>query len=447
MKRILLLVACLVTLAACTSETALPDPTGKGSVRMINAIPGSPAVRFLIEELFLQSVAYKVSSAPATYDDFEYRFNFEIAVPGETEFTRIASRTLKVEADREHVFMLTGNINNPTITVWDGDIRAFDDADTVLEVRFSHGSTSLGDIDVYLDPAGATLGDNPPAASLAFGEIADPMDYEAGEYVLTVTAANDINTVHFVGQATDLLARTAHIVTVFDGDANDTSAVAVRSMRAAGNPLIFRDTMNPPKVRFIHASFDTEAVDIYDDEQLTSLVAPNVVFGSATDDLDTTTENRTYYFTPAGSTAQILFEQEILPPAAATFLHVYILGNDGASVAIRQVPDRAPTSTSAKLAILHGAANYPFVDVYLVERGADVTAEGLLFPDAVPYAIPIPAVQLVEGSYDLYLTDADTLDPVSAALPLDLVNGGVVDLISVDTVDPAVVELIEIPIP
>ena len=447
MKRTLLLVACLVTLTACTSETSLPDPTGKGAVRMVNAIPGSPPVRFLIEELLLEGVVYQDSSSPAPYDDFEYRFNFEIAVPGETEFTRIGSRVLQVRADREHVFLLSGDVNNPDIRIWTADSRTFDDTDTVFQVQFSHGSTALGAIDVYFDPIGTTLGDNAPAASLAFGEIADPIDYEAGEYVLTVTAANDINTVHFAAQGTDLLAQFAHIVTIFDGDANDTGTVAVTSMTSVGNPFVFADTTVPPQVRFIHTSFDTEAVDVYDDEQLTSLVAPNVTFRSATADLDTTTEGRTYYFTPAGSTAQILFEQDISAPEAATFSHIYIVGDDGASGATRQVPDRAPTSTSAKLRIFHGAANYGFFDVYLVEPGADVTDDDLPILVSVAYALPSPIVQLVGGSYDLYLTDAGTRDTISAPLPLDLADGDIVDLIAVDTVDTAVVELVNIPVP
>ena len=93
MKHKTYLLACLAALfaTACTSESALPDPTGKGSVRAINAIPGSPSINFRIEERTLANLAYQESSAPAQYDDFEYVFNFNVDVPGESVSQRIAT--------------------------------------------------------------------------------------------------------------------------------------------------------------------------------------------------------------------------------------------------------------------------------------------------------------------------------------------------------------------
>jgi hypothetical protein len=97
MKRILLLLAGIGTLllGACTNDSALPNPTGKGAIRAINAIKGSPEVAFLIEERTLGGIGYKESSAPAEYDDFSYNFNFDIVYPGERSTTRVAT-------DRRH---------------------------------------------------------------------------------------------------------------------------------------------------------------------------------------------------------------------------------------------------------------------------------------------------------------------------------------------------------
>ena len=71
MKRTFLPLACIGTLllAACTSDSNLPNPTGTGAVRAINAIHGSPEVRFLIEERPLGGVRYATSTAPNRYDD------------------------------------------------------------------------------------------------------------------------------------------------------------------------------------------------------------------------------------------------------------------------------------------------------------------------------------------------------------------------------------------
>ncbi|MDJ0710534.1 MAG: DUF4397 domain-containing protein [Woeseiaceae bacterium] len=447
MKRILLLIACSATLAACGSDSELPNPTGKGAVRMINAMPGSPPVRFLIEERADALVNYKGISTPEQYDDFSYTFNFEVGLPGESQFTRFASSTIAVEKDREHMFMLSGNIDNPVITFWDGDIRAFNDGDTVLEARFSHASATLGDIDVYFDPPGTVLGTNPPAATLAFGEISNPADFAAGEYVLTVTDANDPGTVHFATSGNDLLAQFAHVVTVFDGDANDTGTVAVRTMTSVGNPLTFNDVTNPAALRFINTAFETQAVDIYRDDQLTDLVAANVTFGGTTAYLDAPTETTTYYFTPAGNTAQIIFEQEYTAQAPATYANIFIAGRAAGELAIRLVPDRAPYSSSARMSIFHGATNNSSFNAYLVERGEEFTDQiGAIMVD-VRFLASSPVVDLVPGSYDLYLRDRTTLEVISPALPVDLVAGEVVELIAVDTADTAVIETIDITLP
>ena len=264
---------------------------------------------------------------------------------------------------------------------------------------------------------------------------------------MTVTAANDLNTVHFTSRDTDLLEQFSHVITVFDADANDTGTVAVRSTTSIGSELIFGDISDPPKVRFIHAAFEVGAVDIYDDDQLTNLVAANVPFRGATADLDSVTESKTYYFTPAGSTAQILFEQQIPALFPGTFSHVYIVGGAASTIALRLVPDRAPITTSARLAVYHGATNFSLFDAYLVERGGELTNQiGAIMID-VGFSTRSPVVELLEGSYDLYLTRDGTREAITAAYPIDLVNGGVIDLIAVDTVDPDVIELVDVAVP
>ena len=80
MKRTFTSVACIAALAltACTGDSSFPVATGEGTIRGINAIPGSPTVTFRIEERSLGGLTYKNSSSPATFDNFSYNFNFEI---------------------------------------------------------------------------------------------------------------------------------------------------------------------------------------------------------------------------------------------------------------------------------------------------------------------------------------------------------------------------------
>ncbi len=448
MKRIFLLLTCLgaLFLSACDGESKLPTPTGKGAVRAINAIPGSPEFVFLIEERPLGALRYKQSSNSPRYDDFSYSFNFDIRYPGDATPTRVASEVLKVERNREHIFLLTGDITAPTITVWNGDIREWVEGDTVFEARFSHGSASLGEIDVYFDAAGTVLGTNAPVATLSLGEIGGTADYEAGPYVMTVTAAGDLDTVYYTSSETDLLPQFAHVVTVFDGDGNNTAPVAVRSMTAVGNPLLMPDANYPPETRFIHSAYTLETVDIYNDDLLTNLFAEDLPFGVATLDLETTLEIENYFFTPADSQATVLFDYQTNSQNPGSFTHIYLIGDTDDWSADRFTTDRSTSSISVKLRLFHAAMNNTPFDVYLKERGVPISEDDLPLL-AAAYTNRSGVIELEEGSYDIYVTERNTKTEISAPYQIDVALGDIVDLIAVDTVDPAIVELIEVPVP
>lgn len=449
MRRIFLVVTCIgaLFLSGCGGDSKLPTKTGKGAIRTLNAIPDSPEVAFLIEERPIGTVKYKESTGPERYDDLDYSFNFEIRYPGDTTNTRVATQAHKVERDRDHIFVLTGDINAPTITVWNGDIREFDAAETVFEARFSHSSVSLDDvdIDVYVDEPGIVLGTNPPVATLSFGEIGDAADFEEGAYVITVTTAGDLNTVHYTSYETSLLPRFAHVFTVFDGDENDTAPFTVRTMTSVGNPLLMPDARHPPETRFIHAAYTLETVDVYDDELLTNLIAEDVQFKAATQDLEASQVDTVYYFTPADSQATILFDRVTGAQNPGTHAHIYLIGATDGWSGKRLVPDRAASSISVRLRIFSGARSYSPFDVYVKARGEPLTDDdGPTFP--ATYSFFSPIAELPAGSYDIYLTVLGTKTEIAAPYPIDVSLGDIVDLIAVDTVDPAVIELIDVPV-
>ena len=100
MTRFLLAIIAAATIAGCGGKSSLPEASGDGVIRMINAIPTSPEIGFLIEERALGSVVYKTSSSPERWDDLTYTFNFEISRPLVGN-TRIASQSLDVVREVE----------------------------------------------------------------------------------------------------------------------------------------------------------------------------------------------------------------------------------------------------------------------------------------------------------------------------------------------------------
>ena len=151
---ILLAAAAALLAAGCGGDPNLPEATGKGNVRAINAIPTSSDIVFLIEAFDLGSIDYQGATAPDPYDDLSYTFNFEAFYAGDSARRLVASRDVDIVADRDYTFLLTGTLANPSITLLDTEQRSFNDTDTVFAARFAHTSAALGALDYYFaDPA------------------------------------------------------------------------------------------------------------------------------------------------------------------------------------------------------------------------------------------------------------------------------------------------------
>ena len=450
MKRILLILACTGTLflAACTGESKLPNPTGEGAIRAINAIPGSPNVAFKIEERTLNEIGYKDSSTPTLYDDFEYNFNFDVDIPGEDDPRRIASVTQKIDANREYVFALTGSLGSPTVTTWSNDLRDWVESDTVFEARFAHLSVSLGNIDVYFDdPA------NPPSASnlvatLSPGQIMDIADFEEGSYAITITVAGDPNRVP-VYSSSDLnfAAQTSHVISIFDGNENDLSPYVLSTTTSTGQTSRLADPSFGTTIRIIHGARTLQSVDVYDDETLTSLVTSDLAFGNASADLLTSSAEKTFYFTPAGSVATTLFSEVLgaAPPGAPSEL--YLIGTTDLWEGINLAQDRSSVSTIAKLTIYHAAFENQTFDIYVKDRGEALVDDDIASLFGVLFSSPSATLQLAAGSFDIYLTETGTKTVLAGPYPLDTALGDVVFLLAVDAVDPTQVELRDISLP
>lgn len=450
MKRNFIFLACASTLflASCGSDSKLPNPTGKGTVRAIHAIPDAADVFFKIEERSLGGINYKQSSLPARYDDFEYNFNFDIFVPEQSDPRRIATVTQKIDANREYVFALTGSVDNPTVTTWVTDLRQWSGTETAFEARFAHLSVSLGDVDVYFDdPA------NPPSAAnlvttLSPGSIMEIADFEEGTYVVTITTAGDPNrTPVYTSEELDYNARTSHVISIFDGNANDTAPYILATMTTSGVFVRLPDASFPPSIRFVHGAQTLPAVDVYDDELLTSQVTAGVVFGTTTPDLAGSADPTTYYFTPEGSTATTLFSADVSSPLPGSRGDLYLVGDTDAWSGLYFSQNRASVSTGARISIVNASLNNPSFDLYIKDRDDPLTEEDVPVLLRIGLGLSSPPVQRLTGSYDIYLTGPGTKNEFAGPYPVDVTLGDVVFLLAVDNVDPATIDIRDVSVP
>jgi len=450
MKRILLLAifVAAVSLGACAKESKLPTATGEGSVRAINAIPTSPPFIFRIEETVIATVDYKASSSIARYDDLDYTFNFEVSLAVGQDPARVANQHIDVVANRDYTFIISGALAAPDITLLERDIREWSGSETVFEAQFGHSATSLGDIDIYfLDPTIA------PAlglqfGTLAFGEIIPGADFEEGEYVLTITSAGDdpadVSKILFQTDPFTVLAQTESLINVFDGTANDFSALAVRRINLAqSGATLLIDNRSEPTRRFFHASMNMGAVDIYIDDPLTTPFVTDHAFADITDDLELPAGDLPLTYTTAGTMGSILIDDDVTI-ISGTHNYIYAVENSvGDDVLIRYFPDRRPIETMARLSIINTTTSNAEVDVYIVDRDEPLD-DALPLLNGLPLGREPLQLPISPMSYDIYVTvpDDKTLPALAGPIPYDPVLGDVHDVIIYENVDPNVVDFV-----
>jgi hypothetical protein len=434
-------------LGACGGGSQLPVASGKASITAINAIYGSPEINFLIEQRPIAQVAYKSTTATVSYDDLPYTFNFDIFFAGDTAVTRLASQDIDFVAGQHYTILASGTVTAPVLTVWDVPERTFTDTETVFQARFSHTSNSLSatTIDVYfsLDGAAPVLGDE--VATLNFGELSAALDFEAGDYVVTITSSGDPADILFTSSPGAVLARTDMVITPFDGDANDTSSMIVRGLGVLGGAVSFNDPLATSTIQFLHTAREMATTDVYDDAALTSQILAGHAYRDLTPDAPIAAGVYDYFYTPANDTAAVLLSTNLTIIDGLHF-RVTAVGTGGVYSVTSTLQNRRSIDTAAKLLYFPSSTNYDFTNLYLVEAGTTIDGQ-TPFRAGLASRAPGPALEIAPGSYDVYITEFQDTVILAGPFPLDLVRGDVVDMVVFDTDVTEVLDIVVYPLP
>ena len=439
----LAVIALLVT--ACTGETSLPVASGDADVRMINAIPTSPSLSFLIEERPIGTADYKGVSSPVTYDNLKYTFNIEAFLAGDATRSRLASMELDVINDFDYTFLVSGPLATPTLTLWETARREWAGTETVFQARFAHTAESLGPIDVYFQAPGIAPAAGLEAGTLAFTEVLPAFDYPAGDYVLIFTTAGDPNDILFTSNTVTPALQTGFLVSIFDADANDLGSVAVRLFGDSGGSTNLPDVNSTPTIRLFHATPNLETADIYTDELVTEQLLSDHAFRDVTGDLPLAAGSYTFTYTSAGNVGSILFEGDVAIQQGNHYDY-YVVGEAGALLGIQEIPDRRSVETLVKFSFLHTATNHDSVDLYIVTAGTDIAS---VLPRIANLTIGSSSagLSLQAGDFELYLTPRAEKTVLAGPIAFSPQVGDIANFISYDNVDPAIADVVMIPPP
>ena len=441
MKRFAILIPLITALAlsAC-GESSLPVATGKASMRSINGVQTSPEVAFLIEERTIGIASYRQATAQTRFDDLAYNFNFDVRYAGEIGLVRVASVFVDIIKDLDYIFVLTGTLADPSILTWETVVREFTGTETVFEARFTHTSDSLGSVDYFFAAPGVDPVAGEEAGTLVFGEVLPSIDFEAGEYVLTITSSGMPDQVLFESRTTTFSAAAPYIITSFDGGGN-TFAPIIGQAYASGagsGSIAMPDVNYPPTLDIVNGSLAIDTVDIYEDELLTSQIVADHAYQDVTDELEFSIGDNSFLYTPTTLLSPVLIDDVVALFSGIRGRFVAYGPLDALQI-LSYVPDRQSVETHAKLHLFNAAINYAFLNVYVVD--ADTTIEGE-FPARPLFQTGAAgeAIALDKGSYDIYFTSFDSLEILAGPTRIDVQLGDVLGGIVFDTVDPAVLE-------
>ena len=234
-------------------------------------------------------------------------------------------------------------------------------------------------------------------------------------------------------------ARISYVQAIFDADASITGNISVRSISTLGLSSELPDANTMPTLRTLHAAFGTENIDIYRDNDFTTAIFSNLAFGETTLDLEVPDGAVDYTYTAVGNPGAIINDLNQLIPAGRR-VSAFLIGLQGGESRITLTDDRRSVETHAKLRLIQAAANFDTLDLYLVDAGTDIAdvnplAANLTFAFVSDFGPTIP------GNYDLILTLPGEKTLIAGPIPLDLVNGDVVELLIIDTVDPMIADV------
>jgi len=433
------MVVAALLLSAC-AETQRPAATGKGSVRGINAMVDGPQLLFLAEERSLGSFNFRGTIGFREWDDLEYTFNFDFLPPGTSASVRVASQFIDVVADTQYTIALTGSVDNPSLLVWEEPRREWSGAETVFEADFVHLSPLTGQVDVYYALEGTAPVAGNEIGTLSYGERLPYREFPEGDYELTLTAPGDPSTILYAGTATRQALARRVTVALFDPDRSVTAPVNVNVILPDGATQTPADRNSPARLRMLNTLVAGGDIDGYFDGNFGSAVFPGVGFAELSSYTNVGGTSTMLTVTEAGSPANVLAESELQTinntwRTAAVYL-------DGGETKIAQyINDGRTVSEYPQIRVTDFSENVDSLDIYELEAGTVIDA-------TVPPTFAAAAVGLSTGYFpsdasmrEITITARGEKTPIATPLALDLVDGQIVDLVIVDTADPAVVEL------
>lgn len=306
-----------------------------------------------------------------------------------------------------------------------------------------HAAEGAPPVDVYVTPFGADLGASAPVTGagtpLAFREYTPRLEVLAGDYQIRITPANTPGTVVYDSGEISLAAGADLLIAAIDNVGLGDSAVQLVVLDGTAATTLY-DVGTGAGVLALHLSPDAPAVDILADIDATAedealKLAENVSFGEycVIDDIPAPVDFTLSVVANADNSVvalQFPYSSEV-DGATAAIVSGFLSSGAPAITALPLAVDFRSILTEAKIRLTHASPSTPDVDIYLLPEGGDIDMSEPAFED-VPFGADTGVLSIATGTYDVYVTAADSKVPAIAATGVEFFGGEVWDIIARD---------------
>lgn len=435
-----LVIAGTVVLAGCfdSSSTSFDE----SNVRVIHASPNAPAVNVTVDDDEVVEGADYKEVALLDQDTGTYSLGIDAVLPDGAD-TVLGPLDLNVEDDTRYEVIAIGSVGADEEGTLDTLVFDYPDetfeSDTDARFRVAHLAEAAGEVEVYLSAPEdeVNIGMTAPSVSLAYTELADPIEVPGGDYRIQVTAAGDDDVVFDSGAISlnagdDLLLGAVTNTGVNVDDSRPISLMVIDGDEVTN----VYDVAQQAGIRVVHNSAGADTpVDVYLDGELSPI--DGLPFG---DVLPVQSGPDRYVALPAdtyevqvtaaeGSIEDAFIETdlELVNGQGYTIMAVGMLDDIEAQVL---EDNQRSIATQASLRIVHGSTEAGNVDVYLLAPGerignAEPTIADVAFRDDAEYLAVEP------GEYDIVVASAGAEEAFRVS-DVSLEAGGVYTAIARD---------------
>jgi len=445
----------LVALAAagCSSHHGNNSGAARPLLAGFNAAADMPDVTFLRVEEVWSSLSYGVATSFRSVDEGPYNLHFDSLLPGDmttscvgdinkdgvkdpNECTRVATQAINVLNGHEYIVALLGHYNALSVHVYDDTPHVFDNSttdgdgvDTNMQVQLFNWSSSLGTVDVYIEPPGTNLSVTQVKATLAPGDEFNGL-IDSGTYVLTLTAPGDPTSPAYTSEDFAVTQQTRVGFALLDGTSDLTSSMRVSRFRDQGGDLV--DRRAKTLLRAAHVAPNVGNLDVFAQENYTTPLLANVALNqeSAYTLIDPTwLSSLELDVTPAGNPGVLLARDQLTLTKGERATYFLVQTAAGLANGINAADGARRLAPYAQLRPVNSFG--VSLDFFVIPHGNNVYTST---PNQTLSTASVGAFNTFgPGNYDIIIARAGTDTFVYGPREVALAGGGIYTIVAVPT--------------